>query len=75
MPITPFLRNHVFDPETLEAMSVAFVEACSTLGLTDRADQITELVAERIIDLASQGIHTKTALYISTIRQFKSNPQ
>ena len=40
MPIIPFLRGQVFDPELIEAMSMAFTKACDTLGLVDRADPI-----------------------------------
>ncbi len=75
MPITPFLRNQAFDPDLIDAMSAAFTQACTTLGLVDRADPITELVARYIIELAQRGIRTHTALYLATIEEFKSDPQ
>lgn len=56
-------------------MGDAFMEARKTLGLKDRDDKLTELVARRIIELAQQGVHTKTALYLMTVQEFKSNPQ
>lgn len=70
MPITPFLRNHAFDPEQLEVMSGAFLDACSKLGLTDRTDAATALVAGRIIDLAQRGILTRPELFQGAVDGF-----
>ena len=75
MPIIPFLRGQAFDPELIEAMSTAFTNACETLGLIDRADPITELVARQIIEFAERGVRTQTALYFMTVEKFKANPQ
>ena len=72
MPITPFLRYETFDPETIESVSGAFLQACKALGLSDRADPITEVVARHIIHAAQRGIRTKTALYLSAMAEFKS---
>jgi hypothetical protein len=47
MPITPFLRGQAFDPETVEAMGTALVTTCDALGLSDRNDAMTQLVAEK----------------------------
>lgn len=75
MPIHPFLCNESFDPETAEAMSQAFSEVRSVLGLSDATDQITDIVAARIIELAKEGLRNKTALVIRTMEEFKANPQ
>ena len=75
MPITLFIDGHSFDTQTREAMSAAFVETCETLGIKDRGDRIAELVPERVIDLAMHGVHTKTALYLATMQDFKANAQ
>jgi hypothetical protein len=75
MPITPFLRNEAFDPDLIDTMSAALTQACTTLGLVDRADPITEVVAHHIIKLAQRGIRTQTALYLATIEEFKANAQ
>lgn len=73
MPITPFLRGHAFDPETIQNMAEAFTAACRDLGLKDRDDKMTAIVARHVIDLAERGIHTKTALYLLTLQEFKEN--
>ena len=75
MSITPFLRDQAFEPEALDNMADALREARKTLGLKDRDDKLTELVARQIVDLARQGVRTKTTLYLLTVKKFKSNPQ
>jgi hypothetical protein len=52
MPLTPYLNGRAFNPETLKCMGSAFDAACKELGLTDRTDSLTELVAESVIALA-----------------------
>lgn len=75
MPITPFLRGQAFDPETIQNMADAFTAACRDIGLNDRDDKLTALVARQVIQLAERGVHTKTALYSLTVQEFKNNPQ
>ena len=60
MPITPFLKGQAFDPELVEAMSAAFESTCDALGLTERTDPITALVAEKIIEAAQRGLRPRT---------------
>ena len=56
MPLHQFLRHDsVFGPDDLKAMTAAFDEALRTLGLKDRKDKVTELVARNIISLARLG--------------------
>jgi hypothetical protein len=74
-PITPFLRDQAFDPETVEAMGKALVTTCETLRLSDRNDAVTKLVAKMIIELAQQGIKNPIALHFAAMKEFKSNPQ
>jgi hypothetical protein len=75
VPITPFLYNQAFEPEALENISAAFAEARNALGLRDRDDKLTELVARRMIELAQQCVRTKTALYLLTVKEFRGEPQ
>jgi hypothetical protein len=56
MPITEFLDGHSFDPETRRVMGVALEMARAALGLADRTDPITEILAKRIIALAKEGM-------------------
>ena len=70
MPITPFLSNQAFDPDTLHSMSTAFEKACSRLGLAIRHDPATELVAKTIIKLAQQGVRDVDTLLKTTLKKF-----
>jgi alpha-D-ribose 1-methylphosphonate 5-triphosphate synthase subunit PhnI len=45
MPITQFLGNAKFDPETRRIMGLAFEMTRLALGLADRGDRANELVA------------------------------
>jgi hypothetical protein len=56
MSITSFISPDIsFDPEATQAMGFAFDEARRVLGLTDKVDAVTRLLADRIVDLASAG--------------------
>ena len=68
--ITPLLQAQAFDPETVQAMANALVATCEALGLSDRDDAMTQLVAEKIIELAKRGLKTPTALRLAAIKEF-----
>src|SRR5262249_2616918 len=55
MPITPFLDGTKFDLQAKRVMGVAFEMARVALGLADRGDLATEIIAKRIIELAKAG--------------------
>jgi hypothetical protein len=56
-------------------MSAAFTDACKTLGLIDRADPLTEIVAQRVIRLAQRGIRTRAELYAMTVKDLKAHSE
>jgi hypothetical protein len=55
MPITQFLGNSKFDPETRRIMGLAFEMTHLALGLADRGSLANEVIAKRIIELAKTG--------------------
>ena len=76
MPITPYLIDqHSFAPEQLKAMSEAFTEVCNTLGLVDRDDPATRLVASRIIEHAEGGVRGRDALYQLVLNEYQQTPR
>jgi hypothetical protein len=71
MPITSFLHNQAFEPQQIEAMSAALANTCKALGLSDRTDKLTEIVALNIIELAQRGILDPGELTATTLEGFK----
>jgi hypothetical protein len=59
--ILPFLKDGVFDPNDIAAMSLALDDVCKALNLQD-ASAAREVIAIRIIDLAKAGERSPTRL-------------
>jgi hypothetical protein len=55
MAIYRLLKFAAFEPEMIASMTAAYEEALRVLQLSDRQDPITELVAEKIIEVAQNG--------------------
>jgi hypothetical protein len=72
MPITPYLGNSSFQPELIDSMGVALVNSCRSLGLVDRTDPATKLVAEKIIELARNGETDAHGLYNGAMKFFEA---
>jgi hypothetical protein len=70
MPITPYLRSKVFEPETTKAMGLAFEKACRKLGLSLTPDAMTESVAKVVITLAEGGETDPERLYQGALAHF-----
>jgi len=67
-PITPFLQGQGFDPKTDQAVANALVMTCEALGLSNRDDAMTQLVAEKIIELAKRGLNDPIELHLAAIK-------
>lgn len=70
MPLKPFLKGRIFDPEAITAMTEVFVDLCDRLGLKDKADSATQLVAEKVIELAGTGAYDEDGLRAAALRAF-----
>jgi hypothetical protein len=55
MAIYRLLQNSAFGPEEIACMTTAYEEALRVLGLTDRADPMTEILAKKIVEIAQTG--------------------
>jgi hypothetical protein len=55
MAIYRLLRDTTFEPEAVEAMGRAYESLLKDLGLADRTDPLTEIVAREILKIASRG--------------------
>jgi hypothetical protein len=74
MPIRPFLPNgHFFDLDQITAMSQAFTQVCDALGLRERDDPATRLVARRIVEHAEAGVRSSDALHLLVLEEYRQN--
>ena len=67
----PASSNFAYEPEHIQAMHRAFDAVCAKLELSTAAvDQVTELVALRIIELARAGERDASRLTARTLAEF-----
>jgi hypothetical protein len=71
MPIRNFIDGEAFDPETIDVMSKALANACTSLGLVDRDDPVIRLVALKILDFARAGEHDAARLTAAVLKTFQ----
>jgi hypothetical protein len=62
MPLSPYLKGAVFDPEQIELTTAAFEGVCQSLQLTDPRDPFIEIVARNVVEIAGTGIHDSNHL-------------
>jgi hypothetical protein len=55
MTIYRLIANGTFGPEEIKAITAAYEAALLDLGLVDRGDPITEIVAAAIVSITSMG--------------------
>jgi hypothetical protein len=55
MAIYRLIASGIFEPEAIEIMTAAYEGALSDLGLVDRDDPITEIVAQSIVAITGLG--------------------
>ena len=56
MPIRKYISGATFGPETIQGMTTAFERIRVALKLEDPDDPLVEVVAKKVVSLASQGI-------------------
>jgi len=68
MAIHRLLQNSPFGPDEIARLVTAYEQTLKTLGLKDRSDPITELVARKIFEIGQTGIRDPTQLAQLAIR-------
>jgi hypothetical protein len=56
MTIYPVLQDTSFGPEELSTLGTAYERTLAALGLTDRQDPMTELVARKLLAIHQNGV-------------------
>jgi hypothetical protein len=76
MPIYELLRRQdVFTPEEVTALGNVFDDVLQTLGLVDREDPMTEMIAKKTVELATAGVRDPNRLKALTIQAFTQQQQ
>jgi hypothetical protein len=71
MPIYALLKKQdAFAPEQVEALAKVFKDVLQALGLVHRTDPVTELVAKKVVELATGGISDPDRVRALTIQAF-----
>ena len=55
MALARLLQNSAFGPDEIRRMTTAYEDALRVLGLVDRTDPVTEIVAKKVIEIAQTG--------------------
>jgi hypothetical protein len=56
MPFYRLLQHSSFSPEELSKLGAAYERVLETLGLADRNDPMTELVARKVLAIHQTGV-------------------
>jgi hypothetical protein len=56
MALYRLLQNSALRPEEIERLKAAYEQTLVTLGLKNRTDPITQIVADKIIEIGRTGI-------------------
>jgi hypothetical protein len=76
VPIYALLRRQDdFTPEEVTILGSVFEDVLQTLGLVDRKDPLTEMVAKKVVELATAGIREPDRLKALTIQAFIQQQQ
>jgi hypothetical protein len=62
MAIYRLLKKSTLEPEEISRITEAYEQALQTLGVKDRDDPLTEMIAKKIIKIAQTGVHDAAQL-------------
>jgi hypothetical protein len=69
MTIRRILQNTPMQPEDIRRLVTAYEQTLRALSLKNRDDQITRLVAEKVIEVAQTGIRDPAQISERVIRE------
>jgi hypothetical protein len=72
MSIERLLQERVFDPEIIAVMSEAYGRALRMLGLRERTDPFTEMLAQTVIAIVEGGVRDAERIYEMTMAALKN---
>jgi hypothetical protein len=76
VPIYELLKGQgAFAPEELAVLGRVFEDVLQTLGLVDRQDPMTEMVAKKLVELGKAGVRDPDRLKALTLQAFTQQQQ
>jgi hypothetical protein len=55
-------------------MGIAFENACKELGILNKHDAVTRVVARTVIDMAQRGFRDEDSLTVAVMQEFRPGP-
>ena len=74
VPIDRLVKTGTFEPEQVTILGDVFEDVLQALGLADRHDPLTEMVAKKVIELAQTGERDPVRLKVLTLEAFVERP-
>jgi len=71
MPIKRLLAGNQLGAEEVEILTAAFNRALRLLGLVDRNDPLTELIAREVIEIGATGVRDPVEICKIAIRRLR----
>jgi hypothetical protein len=71
MTIHRLIQNSAFGPEDIERLVAAYEQTLHELGLTDRTDPLTLVVAKKVIEIRQTGIRDPAQISELALKQLK----
>jgi hypothetical protein len=62
-----------FDPELIDSMSTAYASVCQALDLGTKSDQATATVAPKIIEIATRGARSPSAIHLLAMDELRES--
>jgi hypothetical protein len=75
MAIYRILQNSPLSPEDISRLTAAYEATLKALGLTDRSDPLTELVARKIIEIGQTGVRDPLEIARRAVRDLGPEPR
>ena len=74
MPLSRFLAKSILEPDQIERLNEAYIFALRSPDLVDRNDPIVDIVARKIIEVATSGIRDPREICDTALRQLGLEP-
>ena len=71
MAIYRLLKGSPLEPELIRSLEAAYEKTLRTIGLVDRDDPITEMIARTIVEMAQTGVHDPAQLSAMAIKEIR----